>query len=71
MTVKIQVVLNLDRCHVSQDGSPLATFLYSNYEIPGMSDREAAITIAESFAFNRAAELSKESTVKILLNESK
>lgn len=29
---KIQIVLNSDRCHCSVNGTPAATFVYSNYE---------------------------------------
>ncbi len=28
---KIQIVTNSDRCHVSLNGTPQATFMYSNY----------------------------------------
>ena len=29
--ITIRIVTNPDRCHVSVDGRPVATFLYSNY----------------------------------------
>jgi len=58
--MKIQIVKNSDRCHVSIDGIPAATFLFSNYENDnGENKIHHALNDAKITAFNELHKLNK------------